>query len=122
MRKALAAGHVDGEKQKIESLEEKRKRVVDFCESAFKPKYVNEMKRQFAPVVAEWDEKTLGEWIRRGIDESVAERIFLEIQGTMAGDEEDKWIKQILRQVEAIDCIRPTIPVVGRERMPRKYL
>jgi hypothetical protein len=101
MRKVLTAGHVDREKQKIESLQEKRKKVVDFCEFAFKPKYVNEMKRQFAPVVAEWDEKTLGEWIRRGIDESVAERIFLEIQGTMAGDEEDKWAKQILREVDS---------------------
>jgi hypothetical protein len=86
MRKALTSGH-DREQQGIESLEEKRKKVVDFCESAFRPKYVEEMKRKFAPLVAEWDEETLGEWIRRGIDESVAERIFMEIEGINADDE-----------------------------------
>jgi hypothetical protein len=102
MRKTITSGHVDREKEEIESLEEKRKKVVDFCESAFKPKYVDEMKRKFASTVAEWDEETLSEWIRRGIDESVAERIFLEIQGTMAGDEEDKWAKQILLEVDSL--------------------
>jgi hypothetical protein len=49
----------------MESLEEKRKKVVNFCKCAFKPKYVEDMKRKFAPVVAEWDEETLDEWIRR---------------------------------------------------------
>jgi hypothetical protein len=71
----------------MESLEEKRKKVVNFCKSAFKPKYVEDMKKKFAPVVAEWDEETLDEWIRRGTDENVAERIFLEIEGITRDDE-----------------------------------
>ena len=89
MRKALTTAHVDREKQEIESLEEKRRKIVDFCEFAFRPRYVEEIKKKFAPIVAEWDEETLDEWIRRGIDGSVAERIFMEIEGIMAGDEGD---------------------------------
>ena len=89
MRKALTSGYVDREQQEIENLEEKRTKVVDFCESAFRSKYVEEMKRKFAPLVAEWDEETLGEWIRRGIDGSVAQRIFMEIEGINAGEKED---------------------------------
>jgi hypothetical protein len=90
MRRAFTGFHVDTEEQEMESLEEKRKKVVNFCKSAFKPKYVEDMKKKFAPVVAEWDEETLDEWIRRGIDGNVAERIFLEIEGITVGDEKTK--------------------------------
>jgi hypothetical protein len=64
------------------SIEEKRQKVFSYCDQVFKHELLEHIKGHFAPIVAGWDEDSLNNWLRRGIDEHIGDRIWDEIRRT----------------------------------------